>query len=159
MLMTTWLVSGQTWAGGHTHTQKGVSGGVPGLGGGPGGVSRCPPLPPHLEDDDVVVAEGAELAGPGGVVTDHLVNDVLEVQRQLLHRQVLPLRRGGTGDIVTPPQWGWGGHPSPPAPQTCAVARSFSGRRLRPRRSVTTKGSEILSSSYSGGGRDTHKHT
>lgn len=108
MLMMTWLVSGHTWGddkvwGGMTKC-VGVRVSWRGRGGG-GAVSHpCP----HLEDDDVVVAEGAELAGPGGVVTDHLVNDVFEVQRQLLHRQVLPL--GGGEAPVTPLQCctGWG---------------------------------------------------
>lgn len=74
----------------------------------------------HLEDDDVVVTEGTELAGPGGVVANHLVNDVLEVQRELLYCQVLPLGRARGSPRLCPPPHGFLGSPcgsgGPPEP-------------------------------------------
>lgn len=74
----------------------------------------------HLEDDDVIVTEGTELAGPGGVVANHLVNDVLEVQRELLYCQVLPLGGAGGSPRLRPPPHGFLGSPcgsgGPPEP-------------------------------------------
>ena len=43
----------------------------------------------YLQDDDVVVTEGAELSGPGSVSPDHLVDQILKVQRELLHTHSL----------------------------------------------------------------------
>lgn len=95
---------------------------------------------------------------PGGIVADDLIDDILEVQCELLHRQVLALWAGGGGAgeglCQPPPQQAPWGCPLacllPPAP-TWTAARSLMGRRLRPRRSVTTKDREILSSSNSEG--------
>lgn len=43
----------------------------------------------NLEDDDVIVAEGAELGAPVGIIPDDLVDEILEVQRQLLDTHTL----------------------------------------------------------------------
>ena len=102
-----------------------------------------------------------ELVTPSGVVADHLVDDILEVQCELLDCQVLTLWTRAGGELHHC-------HPrrcprscplaSPPPTPTWTTACSRMGRRLRPRRSVTTKGREILSSSNSEGagqgGRD-----
>lgn len=94
MLMRTWLVSGQTWV------RRAQRGGDPSSGGRPPARTALPAhLPtPHLQDDDVIVTEGAELVAPGGVMADDLIDDVLEVQCELLHRQILALGEvGGRG--------------------------------------------------------------
>lgn len=96
---------------------------------------------------------------PGGVMTDDLIDDVLEVQCELFHRQVLTLVTAkGPRSQCSPP-----GPLSTQAPATWTTVRteaplqptwtavlSRMGRRLRPRKSVTTNGREILSSSNSG---------
>lgn len=44
---------------------------------------------PHLKDDDIVVAEGAELGAPFSIIPDDLVDEILEVQCQLLDTHAL----------------------------------------------------------------------
>lgn len=86
-------------------------------------------------------------------MADDLIDDIFEVQCELLHCQVLALRASGQAQRTVPtapqqlPRTALG--PPTPAPTWTAV-RSRMGRKLRPRRSVTTKGREILSSSNSG---------
>ena len=43
----------------------------------------------YLQYNNVVVVEGTELSSPAGVAPDHLVDQVLKVQSQLLHTHTL----------------------------------------------------------------------
>lgn len=85
-------------------------------------------------------------------MADDFIDDILKVQCELLHCQVLTLwgsgRRGRGRDCALQASWGCLLFCLLPVP-TCTEARSRMGLRLRPRRSVTTKGREILSSSNS----------
>lgn len=55
-----------------------------------------PTLPQtHLQNDDIIVTERAELVAPGGIMADDLIDDILEVQCELLYRQVLALGMEG----------------------------------------------------------------
>lgn len=94
---------------------------------------------------------------PSGIMADDFIDDILKVQCELLHCQVLTLWAVGGGVEgglcpVLPEQAPWGCPLFCLLPAlTCTEARSRMGLRLRPRRSVTTKGREILSSSNSEG--------
>lgn len=54
----------------------------------------------HLEDDDVIVAEGTELRAPNCIVPDDLVDEILEIQRQLLDAHTLRDTREFTHNIL-----------------------------------------------------------
>ena len=81
MLMRTWLVSGQTWGAGvgrdsyrECHQDQGRP------------WTALPDTWTHLQDDNVIVAKGAELVTPSGVMADHLVDDI---SRNYLLREAL----------------------------------------------------------------------
>lgn len=109
MLIRTWLVSGQTWEQAVTVTNRDPT----------VGTFQTPAMPqPHLQDDYVIVTERAELVTPGGIMADDLIDDILKVQCELFHCQVLALGTDGRELGV-----GAANHPlHPRSPRTCIRA-------------------------------------
>lgn len=52
-------------------------------------VMNGPDCSAHLQNDNIVVAEGAKLWSPTGVTPDHLVDEILEIQGQLFNTNTL----------------------------------------------------------------------
>lgn len=96
----------------------------------------------HLQYHHIVVAEGAELRGPGCVAPNHLVDKILKVQSQLLHTHALTEGNNFSRlDVIN--------HMSSVLhTHTCPSCGPVTSWRFLPLRSVTMNGSWTLSSSY-----------